>query len=289
MLRARGRQRIRLSHSLYPRSPPQRSAMWYSTKLPASRGFEARFRVQFHRPSTCAERVARGEAPGTERSPYWQRRFTGCGVVAEGAPDGAPAHSPLPSSSASHGAVGGEGVAFVVHNDPRGLDAHGCVGTGVGYAEDTSYFSTCSDAIRPSVALQLSPHRNVTETRRLGAHVAPNEHLHLRWSAQDSVGVYIDGTSKRTLASQTFSAPGRSGRLTDGLAHDVQIVYTGQEISVRFDGERVPSLVVTADLAALGAVDAAGDAWVGFTAATGVTSIDADLVSFVYCFSAGCV
>lgn len=42
------------------------------------------------------------------------------------------------------------------------------------------------------------------------------------------------------------------------------------------------------DLAALGAADAAGASWVGFTASTGATSIDADLLSFAFCETPGC-
>jgi hypothetical protein len=41
-------------------------------------------------------------------------------------------------------------------------------------------------------------------------------------------------------------------------------------------------------LSAIGAVDAAGYAWVGFTAATGGTSLDADLLDFAFCSRPGC-
>ena len=176
-----------------------------------------------------------------------------------------------------------------MHNDPRGLEAHGCVGAGVGYSADHSYFSTCDDAIRPSVALQLSPPRNVTEGRRHGPHVAASERPHLAWSDADFTGVFANGSNAAPLASATFAQPGRGGRLADGRPHDVVLAYTGKEISVRFDGEAAPTLLAPVDLAALGAVDGAGEAWVGFTAATGITSIDADLVSFAFCHSVGCV
>ena len=37
-----------------------------------------------------------------------------------------------------------------------------------------------------------------------------------------------------------------------------------------------------------GAMDGTGRAWVGFTAATGISSIDADLLSFAFCQHPGC-
>ena len=76
-----------------------------------------------------------------ESRPLWRRRWTGCGVRADGTP--------------REGAVGGEGLALLIHNDPAGLEASGCNGPGVGYAYDASYFSTCPRRIRPSLALQV--------------------------------------------------------------------------------------------------------------------------------------
>ena len=69
----------------------------------------------------------------------------------------------------TEGAVGGEGLALVVHDDPAGLEAMGCAGTGVGFALDSSHYSTCLERISRSVAVQLSPHHNVTEMWRHAA------------------------------------------------------------------------------------------------------------------------
>ena len=65
-------------------------------------------------------------------------------------------------------------------------------------------------------------------------------------------------------------------------------MYAGSQLSVYFDGETEPTLRADVDLRAAGAMDEAGRAWVGFTAATGVASIDADLLSFAFCQHPGC-
>ena len=68
----------------------------------------------------------------------------------------------------TEGAVGGEGLALVIHNDPAGLEAEGCKGTGVGFSYDASHYGTCQERITNSLALQLSPHFNVSEAMRHG-------------------------------------------------------------------------------------------------------------------------
>jgi len=186
------------------------------------------------------------------------------------------------------GAVGGEGLALLLHDDPAGLEAAGCVGAGVGYATDSSYFSSCGLAIKPSVALQLSPHRNVTLVRRMGPHVASSEEPRLAWDDIDSAGLHVNGSNANSLGQVSFSGLGSTGRLTDGAPHSVTVVSSGRELSVFLDGQTTPSLVRAVNLTSIGAVDSAGHAWVGFTAATGGTSIDADLLSFEFCSRPGC-
>jgi hypothetical protein len=105
--------------------------------------------VRLCEPTEQCEPAPQGNAAAVEEEggvaaesrPLWRRRWTGCGVRADGTP--------------REGAVGGEGLALLIHNDPAGLEASGCNGPGVGYAFDASYFSTCPRRIRPSLALQV--------------------------------------------------------------------------------------------------------------------------------------
>ena len=116
----------------------------------------------------------------------------------------------------------------------------------------------------------------------------------------------------------------RRGSLIDGGVHSAIVRYADKRLDVRFDGEQTPSFVVDVDLRAAGAIDQVtparvigmlccspfgapwqrrlrfvlisfeltrrqdGRAWVGFTASTGIASIDADLLSFSFCQWPGC-
>ena len=164
----------------------------------------------------------------------------------------------------------------------------GCAGTGVGFALDSSHYSTCLERISRSVAVQLSPHHNVTEMWRSGPHVAAGEPGYVAWGAMDEAGVYVGGSNQAALVTRSFAAPGRRGRLIDGLRHTVLALYAEGKLSVHFDGEAEPTLSANVDLGAAGAIDSSGRAWVGFTASTGISSIDADLLSFAFCQYPAC-
>lgn len=291
-------QVIRLVHSVPPRSPPQRGALWYGQKLRVVDGFEVRFTFQFQRPSTCA---ASDHAPSpappahplppADSVPYWQRRETGCPIA--GVPTGAAGFGPPPRTAwTPEGAVGGEGLALVVHSDPRGLEAAGCVGPGAGYASDFSYFTRCPAAIVNSLALQMSPHRNVTFEKRPGPEMLDAEEPTVRWSDSNAVGVYLNGSNSDVGALlQTHYGPTYEVRpLTDGEPHSVTVRVTGGQLDVFLDDENDPSIVVQGlDLSAIGVADGAGKAWIGFTAASGhASSIDTDLLEFAVCQKPGC-
>ena len=111
---------------------------------------------------------------------------------------------------------------------------------------------------------------------------------HLVWDDIDTISLHVNGTNGRALARTSFPAQGRSGIFTDGRPHALRIVYTGKDLTVYVDSDPRPTLVTPLDLRALGVVGLDDLAWVGFTAATGVTSIDADLLSFAYCYEPGC-
>ena len=276
-------QRVRLVHSVAPKAPAQRGFLWHHAKLPVAQGFELDFNLQFHRPSTCARpsQASSGASNVEMAGPRWFTRRTGCGDTGESATG---------RGALTEGAVGGEGLALVVHNDPSALDARGCAGVGVGYATDASHYSVCLDHIKPSVALQLSPHFNVTEKRRIGRQVAADEPSFLTWAESDHAAIFAHGDNDPThaLAARGFGAPGRKGQLIDGSKHHVRVVYTRRQLRVHFDHEPSPSLVTALDLAQEGIADGAGRSWIGFTAASGMTSIDADLLSFKFCSTPGC-
>ena len=300
-----GGQRIRLVHSARPFAATQRGAVWHHAKLDISRGFEISFEVQFQRPSNCAQpaSMVHGAAeaaaaaaaeygigvvtenvpaeivdPPTTTLPRWRTRATGCGGPGESNGKGAE----------TEGAIGGEGMALVVHNDPAGLEAIGCAKTGVGYARDSGQFGTCLDHISNSIAVQLSPHYNVTEVFRMGPQVAAGEPGYFIWGAMDEVGVYTGGVNNYAHVARGFAAPGRKGKLIDGKKHTATAVYAPGRLQVYLDGEIQPTITANINLTAHNVADTQGKAWVGFTASTGISSIDTDLTAFSFCEFPGC-
>ena len=231
--------------------PAQKGAIWYARKLPLAVSFDISFTLQFHRPSTCA----------------------------------------MPNASAAvcgDAGIGGEGIALVLHNDPTGLLAGGCAGSGIGYAADASHFSSCGARIHNSLALQLVSHQNVSYPRRQGVHVGPNETTTVAWSDSNSVSLHLNGSNARAFAASVFPAGEDGARLTDGRTHHVRIQYSRPQVYVFTNRAATPAFVTSVDLPAIGAVDADGLSWVGFTASTGLASMDVDLLDFAFCQHVGC-
>ena len=104
------------------------------------------------------------------------------------------------------------------------------------------------------------------------------------WGAAGEVGVYLDGNNGAPLAAARWNA--RGGTLLDGAAHHVRVTYTavaGQSwLHLFLDHETFPAFGLPLSLSDAGMLDEAGMAWVGFTASTGVASMDADLLSFAF-------
>ena len=113
------------------------------------------------------------------------------------------------SQCAAEGAVGGGGIALVVHSDLRGTEAIGCPGSGLGFAADLSYASTCSAGIDQSLSVSVHTHPNATagSARRIEA---------------GEVRV-ARGVGRGHLVSARLR-PGL--RLDDGEAHRVRVQYT---------------------------------------------------------------
>ena len=124
---------------------------------------------------------------------------------------------------------------------------------------------------------------------RHGPHVALDEPKYVTWTAIDEVGVYTDGNNREPAVRGPFIRAGRAGRLIDGQRHNVRVVYSGSTLLIYFDGEAEPSFgVQDFHLDQHNAFDANGAAWIGFTASTGIASIDTDLLAFSFCRFPGC-
>jgi len=306
-------QRLRLVHTTEPKECAQVGAAWYRHKLRAISGFELSFSFQFHRPSTCGvpphSVAAGGAAPPSDTPPG----YTPPGVTppaymatAVGAQGEAIETASRPSDGQGaaggdcatagvggrddprkyRGAVGGEGLALLLHSDPRGLEARGCGGAGLGYAREGSYFGECEAHIGRSVAVQLVAHQNVTQPLQGKVNVGGFDvgQDTVVWGASEELGIYRDGDNSAPLTATRWNA--RGGSLLDGGAHHVRLKYTPLAghawLQLFLDHETFPALALPLSLSEAGVLDETGMAWVGFTASTGVASMDADLLSFAF-------
>ena len=122
----------------------------------------------------------------------------------------------------------------------------------------------------------------------MGPQVAAGEPGYFIWGAMDEVGVYTGGVNNYAHVARGFAAPGRKGKLIDGKKHTATAVYAPGRLQVYLDGEIQPTITANINLTAHNVADTQGKAWVGFTASTGISSIDTDLTAFSFCEFPGC-
>ncbi|WPP49932.1 L-type lectin-domain containing protein [Catalinimonas niigatensis] len=66
---------------------------------------------------------------------------------------------------------GADGIAFVIHDDPRGFNAFGTYGEGIGYGRFNPAFIS-GNFIAPSVAVEFDTYQNAIQNDPAGDHVA---------------------------------------------------------------------------------------------------------------------
>jgi hypothetical protein len=154
---------------------------------------------------------------------------------------------------------GADGFAFVIQNSS--VSALGRDGSGMGYGD----FSNLNRGIANSVAVEF-------DTFKL--------------SAGDPNGNHIAVHSRGTLPN-TILLPSRLAvtttipNLSDGSVHTVRIGYVPGTMSIFLDDLANPALTVSVDLAATLSLDA-GNAFVGFTAATGAGFENHDILNWSF-------
>eukprot|EP00903_Cladosiphon_okamuranus_P010242 g9699.t2 len=255
-------KRCRVRSRLTPSLPSKAGAMWYSVPVPVTRGFETLFTFQITDHSRiCTEHT----------DPLFSRRLhSTCSVR------------------------GGDGLAFVLHRDPRETDAVGGTGEDMGYG-----------GLRNSVAVELDHRYNPGDS---------NNDL-----VYDHVGVHSAGRdSNNSALAATALAPPVVWDLADGQHHLIKVKYFPRVASeylrhfaatpnlVPFlkdngEGRRLGTLVVWVDdgvasdepllavpinLSVL--LDLAQDqAYVGFTSATGRSWAKHDVLAWYWCHNDG--
>merc|ERR1712048_1109345 len=129
-----------------------------------------------------------------------------------------------------YGKIGGEGMAFVLHADPRGPDATGCPGTGLGFASNEAL--NCSDHIVNSLALEFDSFFNVTEVEEpITRGLSPAQHHTLiSYSHRDTLSLFTHGENDHSdpIASVSLRQHHHIP-LDDGLLHVVRVNYVVED------------------------------------------------------------
>ncbi len=185
-----------------------------------------------------------------------------------------------------------DGLALVIQNDPAGTGAIGYTGNGQNISYGNNDVSTASgpgNAIKNSLAIELDTHLNSNYSDPDGNHVAvqscgPNNATTLTPNSADHNYACPDGNLAK-LALQSLPA-GMS--LTDAKTHTITVNYLPpgtctsgcNNLSVYFDSTLI--LQATVDITKQLNLNANGGAFIGFTAATGSSVQNNDIISWSF-------
>jgi hypothetical protein len=185
-----------------------------------------------------------------------------------------------------------DGLALVIQNDPAGTGAIGYTGNGQNLSYGNNDVSTASgpgNAIKNSLAIELDTHQNTNYSDPDGNHIAvqscgPNNASTLTPSSADHNYACPDGNLAK-IALQSLPA-GLS--LTDGKTHTITVNYLPpgtctsgcNNLSVYMDSTLI--LQATVDITKQLNLTSNGGAFLGFTAATGASVQNNDIISWSF-------
>jgi len=196
------------------------------------------------------------------------------------------------TNSCFHCSFPADGLALVIQNDPAGTGALGYTGNGQNLAYGNNDVSTANKpgkAILNSLAIELDTHLNSDYGDPDGNHIAvqscgPNNTSTLSPNSADHNYLCASGSPAK-LALQSLPT-GLS--LTDGLTHTITVNYLPPDsctdscnnLSVYVDSTLI--LQTTVNLATQLNLTSGSSAYVGFTAATGSSVQNNDIVSWTF-------
>ena len=199
-------------------------------------------------------------------------------------------------SDGRDGKIGGEGFTFIVHNDPNGLDAHGCGAKGLGFAHNSD--ASCLDRIVNSVAIEFDSFFNVRTVKLQEDIHSIHASTLVEYDYQAVIAGFQDGLNNHTHEALGFfftkSLP-TNYLINDQRVHQATITYESTHVykgekwgsfHVGLDGiDRVMSFEVNMERV----IDEDGKSYIGFTGSTGVGSEKIDLLSWRVCNGGPCV
>jgi Legume lectin domain len=178
------------------------------------------------------------------------------------------------SGTTAGGSGNADGIAFLIQNSPAGTTALGPDGCGIGFGDDTQIGCTSSTGGIPnSLAVEFNSYQNYG--------IDP--------SNSDVTIQNCSGTGQNsvdpgcTIAVNDLTKLPNPINLADGNIHTVTINYSGPStklLDVILDNIDLLPGGTTFDLTTLSLNN--GNAWVGFTAATGGGDDDQDILSWTF-------
>jgi hypothetical protein len=185
-----------------------------------------------------------------------------------------------------------DGLALVIQNDPAATGALGFIGNGENLSYGNNDVSTASapgKAIKNSLAIELDTHQNSDYSDPDGNHIAvqscgPNNATTLSPNSADHNFVCADGNMAK-LALQSLPS---GVFLSDGAIHTITVNYlppgtctsSCNNLSVYLDSTLI--LQATVDITRQLNLSGNGGAYIGFTAATGSSVQNNDIVSWTF-------
>jgi hypothetical protein len=189
------------------------------------------------------------------------------------------------SSDGEIGKVGGEGFAFIIHNDARALNASGCSGTGIGFAAAPG----CTERIERSVAIEFDSFFNVQKVKLNWFVHSLNASTIVEYDYDALIAAFLNGFNNHSFDAidRVFARSLPSNYyFNDGNIHAATVAflpYSNEDsrgmIEVTLDGLTVLQFEV--DMANV--VDESQKSLIGFVASSGVSSENMDIISWKFC------
>ena len=154
--------------------------------------------------------------------------------------------------------TGGDGLVFLLHNDPRGASAIGCRGQGLGYGTNSVAICNGNTPISPSVGVEIDILSNTTG---ISFNDPANDHL-----AYVENGDLDHGT---TNLNDIQNGRVFTTNIENGVRHQFRFVWTAATNNLKIYWDNVLSLNRTTDIPTIIGTNMAS--W-GFTGSTGALS-----------------
>jgi len=168
-----------------------------------------------------------------------------------------------------------DGIAFVIQNSPAGTGALGPDGCGIGFGDSSTGCAPSTGGIPQSLAVEFDTFQNADDPN--------NNHVAIQSCLTGPNSIDVIGGPCKIADKPNLSSLPVPVTLADGNVHTVEITYSGSGtklLDVILDGNDLFPGGVSFDMTKISLNS--GNAWVGFTAATGGGDDNQDILSWTF-------